>query len=56
LKRKKIFHISSASELIVVPPPQQQNASTKPAAPSLFLVCVWYCGSGCGCGLKKVVL
>jgi hypothetical protein len=19
-------------------------------------VCVWYCGSGCGCGLKKVVL
>ena len=18
--------------------------------------CVWYCGSGCGCGLKKVVL
>jgi len=20
------------------------------------LVCVWYCGSGCGCGLKKIVL
>jgi len=20
------------------------------------LVCVWYCGSGCGCDLKKVVL
>jgi hypothetical protein len=20
------------------------------------IVCVWYCGSGCGCGLKKVVL
>jgi hypothetical protein len=20
------------------------------------LECVWYCGSGCGCGLKKVVL
>jgi len=21
-----------------------------------FLECVWYCGSCCGCGLKKVVL
>jgi hypothetical protein len=23
---------------------------------SLDLECVWYCGSCCGCGLKKVVL
>jgi hypothetical protein len=22
----------------------------------LLLECVWYCGSCCGCGLKKVVL
>jgi hypothetical protein len=22
----------------------------------IILECVWYCGSCCGCGLKKVVL
>ena len=26
------------------------------SSPALAYECVWYCGSFCGCGLKKVVL
>ena len=26
-----------------------------PTKPSGYYECIWYCGSFCGCGLKKIV-
>ena len=56
---KKYFKKCYSKERIFTPTPNVIQFfiayQTNKVSIELF-ECVWYCGSGCGCGLKKVVL